>query len=150
MAILQETHISSATRVYSGHESTTRRLGTTLDATRTLLIIAAAKDGSIQIWEQGVETRRFHLAGAHTFSILSLEVKDSILLSTGGAVVTLWDLSTGELLDNYVCEDVGEHLLFSLLVSEELLATGGVGGHIRLFDRTAGYYYPCCRFDALY
>jgi WD40 repeat protein len=62
-----------------------------------------------------------------------------MLISTGGSVVALWNISTGELLQTYTCNDV--RLFATVLVSDEMLATGGSGGLIWLFDRKTGFFF---------
>jgi WD40 repeat protein len=110
-----------------------------------LLIIAGTHDGSIQVWDQASKIRRFHLIGVHTDSIFSFEIQDNILISTGGPFVALWDLSTGELLQTYTCEDT--RLFDTVLINDKILATGGIGGLIWLFDCKTRYSYLWLRFE---
>jgi WD40 repeat protein len=105
-----------------------------------LLVIAGNDDGSIQVWNQATKTLLFHLSGVHLNAIFALEIKNNILISTGGPFVALWDLSTGKLVEKYTCGDTP--LFVTLIISDELLAVGGLGGLISIFDRKTRYLLP--------
>ena len=64
-------------------------------------------------------------------------MKDDLLVATGGPRVAIWNLSTGELQS--VFEVKGVRLYASVLAGEELVAAGGNGGNVWIFDRRTRY-----------
>ncbi len=128
---------SVETHVYQEHDSPTILICTARDSTGALLMISASLDGSIQVWDQASRTRRFFLTGVYDRSVFVMEVKGNVLITSSEPSVALWDLSTGALLQTYTCEDT--RLYATVLVGNEMLATGGSGGNVWLFDRKTGY-----------
>lgn len=124
----------ACSHVYPSHrDSSITLVSTAYDSTGALLVIAGSRNGSIHVWDQASRTRRFHLTGIHTHSIFSFNIEHNALISTGDALVVFWDLSTGAVLETYTCQDV--HLYATVVISDKILATGGSGGQIWLFDR---------------
>jgi len=86
--------------------------------------------------DQASKTRRFHLTGVHTEGICSFDVKENKLVATGGTCAAVWDLSNGELSEKYTCKE--GKLFFTVVINDEMIASGGLGGIIWLFNRKTG------------
>src|SRR3954470_18144699 len=101
-------HTYLADTTSSASSSPIRCLAAGKDSSGSPFLVSGSRDSTIQIWDQNSKLPRFKLTGGFTTdeNIFCFQVKDDLLIATGGPKVAIWGLLTGKLQSLFEIEGV--------------------------------------------